>query len=320
MPGRIDHAQIEPTTRCNYRCGFCVGRSMRQGDLAWEAFEAFLAAHPDLRHVELQGEGEPLLHPRFFDMVAACRARGIAVGLITNGSLLNAAMVERLLAADIASIHVSMETSDAARFQEIRGGKFAKVVEGLEALTRRRRELGFARPSIGLTVTVLKDTIEDIHGIYALYVRLGLDGGIATQPLQKMAAYSANYDPAMAEQALPRELIPRFAAIREALARQAPVRDFFYHSLFDGFDPATRSCPWLERGAFLGNGGAITGCCFMKDEAAAFGDVLTGEAERIAARRRGLIDALDSGEVPPPCRGCATAGSIVRARTAAVPA
>ncbi len=166
---RITHAQIEPTTRCNFTCGFCAGRAMAQGDLDWDDFVRFLDTHPDLTHVELQGEGEPMLHPRFFDMVGACRARGIRVGLITNGSLLSTDRVERLLAADIGSIHVSIESNDPVQFEAIRGGKFAKVRDGLARLAERRRARSLDRPAIGLTVTVLKDTIDAVAGIVALY-------------------------------------------------------------------------------------------------------------------------------------------------------
>lgn len=307
-------AQIEPTTRCNFTCGFCVGRTMRQGDLPWAAFEGFLAAHPRLRHVELQGEGEPLLHRRFFDMAAAARARGIAVSLITNGSLLDEAMVERLLAAGITSIHVSMESADPAEFRRIRGGKFAKVRDGLALLARRRREMALERPVIGLAVTVLKDTLEAIHGIYDLYVALGLDGGIVAQPLQTMPAYARAYDPAMAARVLGQEEAPRFAAVRAALRRQAPVRraeDFFYSALFAGFDPARHACPWLARGAYLGADGAVAGCCFMKDGGVAPG----GQADE---RRAALVAAMEAGTVPAPCAGCGTARAIAAARQSSV--
>ena len=311
----ITHAQIEPTTRCNFTCGFCAGRSMRQGDLDWDAFEAFLTAHPDLRHVELQGEGEPLLHPRFFDMAAACRARGIEVGLITNGSLLNEAMVERLLAADLTSIHISMESADPEQFQRIRGGKFAKVREGIARLVARRRDLGLERPLIGITVTVLKDTLSAMQGIYALYAAEGLDGGLLAQPLQTMPAYSSRYDSEMAGQILVEQDRARFAALRGALTRAAPVRsprDYFYYSLFTGFDPAAQSCPWLERGAYLSATGSVTGCCFMKDEADAFGSA--GDRATTDARRHALAEALSGGVIPSPCRDCSTAAAVVTAR------
>jgi len=265
---RITHAQIEPTTRCNFTCGFCAGRSMAQGDLDWDAFVAFLDAHPDLEHVELQGEGEPMLHARFFDMVELCRDRGIRAGIITNGSLLSEDRVERLLAAGLSSVHISMESSDPAQFAAIRGGKFDKV-------------------------------------------RDGIDGGIVAQPLQIMPAYRRRYGRAMADQMLPKPLMPRFAAIRQGLAQAAPVRSndhFFYYSLFAGFgsDPAT--CPWLDRGAYLGQSGEVTGCCFMKDESFGRAD----DPARIAGRRAGLRSVLARGDVPDACLGCSTATTVAR--------
>ena len=312
--GAITHAQIEPTTRCNFTCGFCAGRSMRQGDLAWEAFAAFLDAHPDLAHVELQGEGEPLLHPRFFDMAAACTARGLTVGLITNGSLLSETMVERLLDAGLAAIHISLETTDPARFQAIRGGLYTKVAEGIARLACRRRERGLARPVIGLAVTVLADTIEDIHGIYDLYEANGLDGGLSHQLLQSMPAYSDRYDPAMAARLVPPARWPEVAAIRAAISRQAPLApDYFYASLFRGFDSREHDCPWLDHGVYLGNAGTVAACCFVKHEALG----AAGDVGAVAARRAALSEALHQGEVPAPCRGCSTATAIAHARAQA---
>ncbi|WP_198350827.1 radical SAM protein [Flavisphingomonas formosensis] len=312
----VTHAQIEPTTRCNFACGFCAGRSMRQGDLAWEAFVAFLDAHPGLLHVELQGEGEPLLHPRFFDMAAECRARGIAVGLITNGSLLDEERIERLLVAGLASIHISMESADPDQFRRIRGGKFAKVRQGIARLAARRRARGQTQPVIGLAVTVLRETIGALQGICDLYMAERLDGGLLVQPLQTMASYADRYDPAMTAQLLAGEDWRRFLALRAALGQALPVRrteDYFYHALYAGFDPARATCPWLDHGAYLNATGTVTGCCFMKEETDAF----AAAADRAGgdARRAALVGTLDRGIVPAACRGCSTAAAIVAART-----
>jgi DNA-binding NarL/FixJ family response regulator len=40
----VRFAQIEPTTRCNFTCGFCCGRHMDQTDLDYGRFEAIVAA------------------------------------------------------------------------------------------------------------------------------------------------------------------------------------------------------------------------------------------------------------------------------------
>jgi MoaA/NifB/PqqE/SkfB family radical SAM enzyme len=311
----IEFAQIEPTTRCNYTCGFCAGRSMRQGDLSWRAFQQFLEANPHLKHVELQGEGEPLMHPRFFDMVSACRARDIKVSLISNGSMLGVRAVDGLIEEGVESLHVSLESADPEEFQAIRGGKFQKVVNGLRLLMERRRELGKTRPTVGFSVTVLRRTLGAIHGIVALYKELGLDGGISIQLLQDMSCYTDNYDRQMLEQIVPPELWrDGRSATNAALATTSTQAgaSSYYGVLFADFDPDEGKCPWLEKGAYLNIEGAVTGCCFMKSPLHTFGNVMTDSPEAIASRRGDLADSLHAGVIPPACNGCYVAEMVTR--------
>ena len=306
----VTFAQIEPTTRCNFTCGFCVGRHMPQGDLDWADFQAFLEAYPALEHVELQGEGEPMLHPRFFDMVDACRARAIKVSIITNGSLLTPERVERLIESGVATVHVSLETTDPDQFRSIRGGLFAKVEAGVELLMERRARLGRRTPRVGLAVTLLRDTLGGFPAIRALYARLGLDAGISVQPLQRMADYAGVYDPVMAEQVLPAAAAPRLRSIRASALQAEPTgTDSFYAALFAGFDPR-RSCPWLERGAYLGIGGAVAPCCFIKRPDHSFGNLRAQGAQSIAQHRAAANAELLSGRIPKSCAGCGTAAAV----------
>jgi MoaA/NifB/PqqE/SkfB family radical SAM enzyme len=279
---------------------------MRQGDLAWETFLRFLDQTPTLEHVELQGEGEPLMHPRFFEMVAECRTRGIRVSLISNGSLL-APNVDPLLGADIESIDVSMESADAADFQSIRGGKLSKVTEGLRLLMTRRRELGKARPVVGLAVTVLTRTLGAMANIVALYRELGLDGGVAIQPLQRMQGYTENYDAQMLAQLVPddawRRYLQQQAPLLASVRRVGGARRF-YDDLLDGWHPSYGMCPWLDAGAYLTIDGEVRACAFLKHSEDAFGNASTDTNEAIGRKRSLLAGTLRTGTVPKPCTGC----------------
>ena len=86
--GIVPFLQIEPTTRCNFTCGFCAGRQMTQSDMNIETFEAIISTMTGVRHIELQGEGEPLLVHDFFEMVQCAYALqpGVDISFITNGS------------------------------------------------------------------------------------------------------------------------------------------------------------------------------------------------------------------------------------------
>lgn len=303
--------QIEPTTRCNFTCGFCAGRKMTQSDLPFERFEAALAAFSDLRHVELQGEGESLMHPRFLEMVELARSRGVKVSFITNGSFLAPEAVERLLGAGIEKISVSMESPESAEFQRIRGGKLDKVVRNIEGLMAARKVRGLDRPVVGLSVTVLASTQDKLPAIVALYRQLGLDGGITLQPLQRMESYTAAYGPSMQAEALSPEEVEqawiRFRANKEmrAIARERPPVTGFFDELMEGWSPTSRKCPWLEQGLYVNRDGQATGCCMIKDaDRFGFGTVGKDPPEAILAGRAALRDSLRAGQVPEACRGC----------------
>jgi MoaA/NifB/PqqE/SkfB family radical SAM enzyme len=319
----VEFVQIEPTTRCNFTCGFCCGRSMTQSDLDFEQFERTLAQFPRLRHVELQGEGEPLMHPRLFDMIALCRSRGIVISMITNGSLLTAEAVAQLTAGGIEKISISIESADAAKFRAIRGGKLDKVIAGIARLVAAKQ--GRALPRIGFSVTMLRSTAGDLDGIVELYQRLGLDGGITTQALQRMPGYLANYPAEIEHELLEQHEADaryfRFYRRTRAIANPTWSNGGFYARLMDGFKPSGRRCPWLERGAYVSRDGVVTACCMIKDERHALGKVGDDPA-MIAAKRADMRAQLARGETPAACGGCeiaryAVMGKLDLARRAA---
>lgn len=279
--------------------------------MPYERFLAVLDAFPDLQHIELQGEGESLMHPRFLDMVEQARARDIRISFISNGSLLNPEPVDRLLELGIDKISVSIESPDEEEFRAIRGGKLSKVVRNLEHLMAERARRGLDRPVVGLSITVLRSTRHRLHEILALYRRLGLDGGITLQPLQGMEAYAQHYPEPMQAQALDHDQVESiwlaFFADKQVRAiekSRGSVRGFF-DEMMDPWKPATGKCPWLESGLYVNNAGEVSGCCMIKDTAAhGFGRIGEDSTEDILARRQALRDELARGVVPAPCEGC----------------
>ncbi|MDQ7785248.1 MAG: hypothetical protein RDU20_20350, partial [Desulfomonilaceae bacterium] len=70
---RLDWIQVEVTSHCNAECVYCPHavskRSRHQTHMSMDTFEKLLPFFRRTAHVHLQGWGEPLLHPRFFEMV-----------------------------------------------------------------------------------------------------------------------------------------------------------------------------------------------------------------------------------------------------------
>jgi MoaA/NifB/PqqE/SkfB family radical SAM enzyme len=86
--------------------------------------------------VTLHVMGEPMLHPKFFDIVDHAHSLGIKIGLTTNGGLLKPDVIEALATRDLYQIDISLQTPDAVSFGKTRGTRmdFDKYKEGLFGL------------------------------------------------------------------------------------------------------------------------------------------------------------------------------------------
>jgi MoaA/NifB/PqqE/SkfB family radical SAM enzyme len=324
---------------------------MPQRDMPLERLEDILRGLSGLRHVELQGEGEPMLHPQFFEMAEMIRRLHslVKISLITNGSLLSAENFERILEVGFHKMMVSIESPDPETFAEIRGGKLSKVIDGIRMLIVARDERHGARdkrlgaregtphapredghhaerdeytgPAVGFAITVLRSTMHELPRLLDLYDELGLDGGITLQPLQTMPVYTQHYGPEMHVQMLTPADRRQF---QEELRHNPRVRDFFsrrsaaigfYDDLFAGWHPRSGECPWLARGLYVAYNGTATGCCYIKDTARdGFGELSPATIEQVATNREAMQSELRSGRIPGPCTNCATAQAIVAAR------
>lgn len=123
--------QIEITTRCNFECFYCAGRNMPQRNMPWALFEKILGGIAPGSRVSLQGEGEPFLHPRFWDMVEALRGAGMEPYVITNGTLIDDAA---RVAACFPTLGVSLDTMDPEVSKQTGRLHLDRVLEGLERL------------------------------------------------------------------------------------------------------------------------------------------------------------------------------------------
>jgi MoaA/NifB/PqqE/SkfB family radical SAM enzyme len=316
-PG-VRFLQVEPTTRCNFRCGFCAGRHMDQTDLELDAFTKILDGLPELEHLELQGEGEPLLHPAFFEMARRARARGIEVSTISNGSMFTPERIAKLLDADLTSVLVSIESPDPSEFAAIRGGRLDKVIEGIGALLSAREARRLRRPAIGFAVTVLRSTERRFPELLDLYRRLGLDGGVVVQTLNPMEAYARSYSESMRAETYGG--LGRAVVLRRLL-RQAESADLdrrgeptlFWTKLFARGARPGAGCPWLRSALFIDRRGRVTTCPYVKDgDLHGLGRLEEVGLDGILSARREIERTLEGGVIPTPCQGCAIANAIAR--------
>ncbi|MFP4517769.1 MAG: radical SAM/SPASM domain-containing protein [Desulfovibrionales bacterium] len=311
-----DHLQVEVTTRCNLRCIFCVGRHMDELDLSMDTFARAISLFDHLSHVELQGEGEPLLHPQFFTMARIIRERfpKCRLSFITNGTRFSGTAIEGILRGRFDSIFISLETTEDEKYRWIRKNSIHPVLEGVKKLIHAKKNRHREFPKIGFAVTVLKSTVLDLPGIASAYHQLQMDGGLMIQPLQTMDGYAQHYSWETRNQLLSAEMcrllgsiVRTHHSVQQALSHVPPA---FFRDLYAA-GRRNNGCPWLTRGIYLDVKGNFLPCCFLKNqEKFSLGNINRIQTQVVNAMRERAHRAILNGNFPKACMKCRTLSRV----------
>jgi radical SAM protein with 4Fe4S-binding SPASM domain len=151
------------TRRCNLKCIHCYSDSDAReypGELTWDQCRGVLddLAQFGVPGVLLSG-GEPLIHPRFFDLAGYARGKGLRLTLSTNGTLIDRDAAQRLKDTGFAYIGISLDGIGATH-DHFRGraGAFDKTV----AAFRHCKSVG---QKVGLRLTLSTHNIADLDRI-----------------------------------------------------------------------------------------------------------------------------------------------------------
>jgi GTP 3',8-cyclase len=162
---QITDLRISVTDRCNFRCIYCRSadpENYREHDqiLSWGELERLGRVFHGLgiRKVRVTG-GEPLVRPGIEDFIARMSEIGFAdLSMTTNGHLLSE-RCERLIAAGLRRINISLDSLDAEKFEKITRTKtFASVMAGIAAA--QKSSLGPAKINAVLVRGFNDDEVE----------------------------------------------------------------------------------------------------------------------------------------------------------------
>jgi cyclic pyranopterin phosphate synthase len=137
---QITDLRISVTDRCNFRCVYCrsadpENHMASSSLLRWEEFDrlARILVGMGIRKIRVTG-GEPLVRDGVEDFIARLHALGVPdLSLTTNAHLL-ADRCDRLVAAGLNRINISLDSLDQARFEKItRTKSFHNVLAGIDA-------------------------------------------------------------------------------------------------------------------------------------------------------------------------------------------
>lgn len=316
-------AQIEPIGRCNLACRMCTvnERVDVAGEMSLDDFRSLLDQMPGLESLHLQGLGEPMLHPAFFDMVELAAARGIRVSANTNLSLLTAARARRCASGALASLSVSIDAATRDVYQAIRRkASFDKIVRNLARLMQAREEARSGLEVRGVMV-LMRGNLDELpalvellhaHGVPELLVqRLSSD---LEQPLLAhryipIRDYVRDAQLRTSELEHARGVFDRASALAAALGLRLHLPRLAPKTTTPS-SAGTPRCNWPSEGIYVTAAGELLPCCMVATaDRASFGNVFD-DADGLRRRWQGdeanaFRAALASDSPPDVCRGCA---------------
>jgi radical SAM protein with 4Fe4S-binding SPASM domain len=155
---------IEPTSVCNFRCIQCF-QSIKtdsyftetRAHMPLDLFQRVIAQLEQwpgatLKVLKLSLYGEPMVNPKFSEMVRIAKAANIAerVETTTNASLLTRAMAEQLVEHQLDYARVSIYGSDDAQHKAVTASRMSldAIRENLRVLQEVKRQAGSERPFV----------------------------------------------------------------------------------------------------------------------------------------------------------------------------
>ena len=275
---RLRKVYVEPTTRCNLSCRTCVRRTWDEpsGDMAWHVFAALvndLAQLPGPHTMAFAGIGEPLLHPRFVDMVDGAHKAGLRTEVTTNAMLLTPEMAHDLPRVGLDQLVVSIDGSTEETYSSVRpGASLERLIDNLRALRDYSTPYYSPRVRLGIEFVAMRSNVAELPQLGRVAAAIGASFVIVSNvlPYSEELVDQTLYDRVATaaegregSASVPRWSLPRMDPCDQTvgplteLLRSAPCVDL----LDVGLQSRNNHCPFVADGVVaVGRDGCVSPC------------------------------------------------------------
>lgn len=283
---------FEPTTSCNLRCPECPSglRSFTRptGMLEEEMYKKTIDELADtLLYLIFYFQGEPYLHPKFFELVKYAHDKGLYTATSTNAHYLTDERARRTVESGLDRLIISIDGTTQDVYQQYRiGGKLEKVLEGTRNIIKWKKKLGSKTPHTIFQFLVVKPNEHQIEEVKKLAKEMGVDEvGLKTAQI---------YDYEEGSDLIP--TIDKYSRYKKENSGQYSIKN----ELVDHCWKMWHSCviTW---------DGLVVPCCFDKDAEYRMGDMKQQsfkelwEGESYKSFRASLIKSRNEIEM---CKNC----------------
>ncbi len=338
---------LDLTERCNLKCIMCYFSATDRlqfppfdvagppdGNMTVPVFEKIAAdLFPRARRVALACAAEPMIHPKFKEIVAIAGRYGVPdLWFPTNLLALTEPTAQALIDAGVTTIAASIDGVTKNTYERIRvPAKFERLTASLEILARVKKERRARRPNLRIIFTWMKSNRSELadlpafaeqHGAVELDVRyvsrtVGVDVGpelLSDEDARELNAELAraakdavrrgirlsSYPEFETEEEKPTHLLGR---ARRRLWRWKAGMDRFEYLRYSWYQ-RLNGCAYPDRNVVIRPNGAVNPCIYWEGDPIGFypaGDLAAFTAGAPLARiRNGLRFGLPVGT----CAAC----------------
>ena len=155
------HVQIELTSKCNNDCIHCIRDKRIKDELKTSELKDLISQLSELGCLQLTFTGgEPLLRKDFFDICSYARAKGFALKLFTNATLIDASKAKKLKELGFKEVRITLFSYKDKTHDSITGnsGSFKKTMKAIGFL--KRSKVPFFISSV-----IMRNSIYDLEGL-----------------------------------------------------------------------------------------------------------------------------------------------------------
>lgn len=142
---------VKITNTCDLECVHCPysviskQKHYKPTHMTWKLYRKIVEEVASYKNVifRLLCDGEPLMHPRFADMIRLAKQKGIGpVNFITNGVRLNEALTEVVLESGVDVVEISLDALTQETYEKIRkGSSYKRVMDNVHRFIEKRNKM-----------------------------------------------------------------------------------------------------------------------------------------------------------------------------------
>lgn len=254
------YIEIEVTTVCDKKCIFCEHTHWSRDTqeirhLKFDEFKHIVNQFPNVRWVNLTGEGSAFLNKDYFRMLRYLREKyDTSIYLVDHLSDLNENELDELIEL-VDGIYVSIDGATKETYEKIKVGcSFENVLKNLKYIINKKKELKQYKPDLNIRYILTKDNFHEVP------LFIDLINSLATP--KDIDVGMINFTGLLYFNEIKQWYIDKFPeeTVREVRKRVNSGVFFRFEHCIDELNPPPHKCyAWME--PYIMMGGYVLPCC-----------------------------------------------------------